>query len=174
MHQNLYLHLLFNQCTSMLTDVWYKDALLIKRTFEMFGHGFIIVNSQVVASVDESSQSPFCCFLRPVEVYRNVISDHKLSNYGLVLLCLTSCPSFLCYLCLLSPKLGNNRCWTTTRWNRIYLLKRKCLFLYILMRTSTPLTTKQTMGMYEATDSAYLAYGLVFFWTGVKIHKVFY
>lgn len=44
----------------MLTDIWYKDALLIKRrTFEMFGHGFIIVSSQVVANVDESSQSPF-------------------------------------------------------------------------------------------------------------------
>lgn len=44
----------------MLTDVLYKNALLIKRrTFEMFGHGFIIVNSQVVANVDESSQSPF-------------------------------------------------------------------------------------------------------------------
>lgn len=47
----------------MLTDVWYKDALLIKRrTFEMFGHGFIIVSSQVVASVDELSQSPFSVF----------------------------------------------------------------------------------------------------------------
>lgn len=43
-----------------MTDIWYKDALLIKRrTFEMFGHGFIIVNSKVVANVDESSQSPF-------------------------------------------------------------------------------------------------------------------
>lgn len=74
MHQNLYLHLLFNQCTSMLTDVWYKDALLIKRrTFEMFGHGFIIVNSRVVAIVNESKVKAllFCfCFSK-----RSIRSD---------------------------------------------------------------------------------------------------
>lgn len=41
------------------------------------------------------------------------------------------------------------------------------------MRTSTPPTTKQTMGMFEVTDSAYLAHGLIS-WTGVKVHKFIY
>lgn len=49
----------------MLTDVWYKDVLLIKRrTFEMFGHGFITVNSHIVANADESNQSPFLLFTK--------------------------------------------------------------------------------------------------------------
>lgn len=52
-----------------------------------------------------------------------------------------------------------NRCRTRTCWNNIYLLKRNCLFLYTLMRTSTPPTTKQTTnGTLEVTDVAYLAY----------------
>lgn len=55
----------------------------------MFGHGFIIVSSQVVAIVLMNQvKAPFLFFkkkhyLRPVEVNRNVLSDHKLSNYPL-------------------------------------------------------------------------------------------
>jgi len=151
MHQNLYLHLLLNQCTSMLTDIWYKDALLIKRrTCEMFGHGFIIVNSQVVASVEESSQSPFFFFSQTrihIDPYRFIKMHWMVINSVITLVsCCVSPPvPLLCYLCLLSTQMGNNKCWTTTL-NHIYLLKlkRKCLFLYIFMRTSTPLTNKQT------------------------------
>lgn len=40
----------------MLTDISYKDVLLIKRrTCDMFGHGFITVNSHVVVNVDKAS-----------------------------------------------------------------------------------------------------------------------
>lgn len=49
----------------------------------MFGHGFIIVNSQVVASVDESSQSPFSVDQEEALTSTCVLSDHKLSNYPL-------------------------------------------------------------------------------------------
>lgn len=44
------------------------------------------------------------------------------------------------------------------------------------MRTSTPPTTKQTiMGMYEETDSAYLAHGLIIVGLELRyINKVFY
>lgn len=82
----------------------------------MFGHGFIIVNSQVVASVDESSQSPFFLFLffqkkrslRPAEVCGNALSDHKLGNYPLS--CCVSPPvppSCAIYACC-------HRSWATT------------------------------------------------------------
>lgn len=173
-------YFLINALQCWLTYDIKMRCSLKRRTFEMFGHGFIIVNPQVVASVDESSQSPFFCFSKRSinsDLQRsNVLSDLGLSNYPPVLLCLTSCPSSLCYLCLLSPQLGNNKCWTTTRWNHIYLLKRKCLFLYILMRTSTPPTTKPTTkGMYEVTDSAYLAYGSIFLGLELRyMHKVVY
>lgn len=46
--------------------IFKKKLLLIKiRTFEMFGHGFIIADSQAVADVDDSSQKPFLSFFLP-------------------------------------------------------------------------------------------------------------
>lgn len=77
MHQNLYLHLLFNQCTSMLTDIWYKDALLIKRrTFEMFGHGFIQFSS---------CDKCWCVESKPISVFhKEVLTEiYKLNNNSL-------------------------------------------------------------------------------------------
>lgn len=114
---------LFNQCTSMLTGVWYKDAMLIKsRTFKMFGHGFLIVGSQVGDCVDETKPE-------------RADPDQNC-------LCPTSCHTCSIYAFCHSS-------WVTTNTDQeltetISTFQWNDLFLYILMRTSTPPTKADT------------------------------
>ena len=77
----------------MLTDIWYKDALLIKKKniWDVWAWVYYCQFSSRGYNVDESSQSPFLLFvfftkkhqLRPAEVNRNVLSDHIICNYPL-------------------------------------------------------------------------------------------
>lgn len=136
MHQNLYLHLLFNQCTSMLTDVWYKDALLIKRrTFEMFGHGFIIVNSQVVASVDESSQSPFSVFSKTSinsDLQRSTEMSWLITNSVITpCLAVSHLPSFFPVLFMLAVTLAGQQQMLNNNSLKPYLPFKKKMPIFI-------------------------------------------
>lgn len=101
----------------MLTGVWYKDAMLIKsRTFKMFGHGFLIVGS----------------LMKPNQ---RANPDHN---------CLCPTP---CHTCSIYAFCHSS--WVTTNTDpelaeTISTFKWNDLFLYILMRTSTPPTKADT------------------------------
>lgn len=167
-------------CTYFLIDAlqcWLtydnKDVLLIKGgTFEMFGHGFVVRDApELWCCWWIKSKTLFIQFFgffvslkrrinmtlqRPTDLSetsrRPVTSSVSPPVLG---------PS--CYSCFCHSEWVTTKWWTRTHWNRIYLLKRNCLFLYVLMRTSTPPTTKHmTNVLHEVTDSAYLARGCTF------------
>lgn len=137
------------------------------------GMGLLSAMLQSCDAVDESSQKPFlfCFFVvffvslkRSINMTLQRPTDLSETNRHPITSCVS--PPVLdtsCYSCSCHSDWVTTKCWTRTHWNRIYLLKRKCLFLYVLMRTSTPPTTKHmTNVLHEVTDSAYLARGCTF------------
>lgn len=70
-----------------------------------------------------------------------------------------------------TPTGSQQKRWTRTPRHCIYLLKRKCLFLYVLKRTSTPPTTRHVAkGEGARWQTTYLARGCICL--GLELIKV--
>lgn len=162
--------------------IWYKDALLIKsRTFEMFGHGFIIVSSQAVIVLMNQVKALFFlsvfqkeALTSPCRGLQRCIDWSETNHY----------PSSYC----VSPPVLRSRTiyacchssWVTTNAEQelaetISTFSKEIAYFYIFWWGQAHLLQLNKQQMYEVTDSAYLACGLIFLGLELRyIHKVVY
>lgn len=170
--KTLNLHFLFNRCTSMLTGVWH--ARLRRDIWAVWMRG----------RDDRWIESKTCCLFLFCFVFNSLFSSPQGCFNATQRRWIFAQPETNCFsvphllstapravYASVTPTGSQQKWWTRTPRHCIYLLKSKCLFLYVLKRTSTPPTTRHVAkGEGTRWQTTYLARGCICL--GLELIKV--